>query len=867
MVGVLMVAEKPSLALSIAQILSNHKCVSRKGFNGACSVHEWTGSFQGLQGVKFKMTSVCGHVNTLDFPSKYNNWDRVDPSDLFYCSTEKKEATPKLKMPAFLAAEAKNNEFLVLWLDCDKEGENICFEVMNCVLDSMKRPQGGMRQVHRAKFSSITDKDIKLAMNTLVEPDENQSKSVDARQELDLRIGCAFTRFQTKFFQGKYGDLDSSLISYGPCQTPTLGFCVGRHDIIQTFKPETYWTIAVKVKTEIAGRQLVLDWDRQRCFDKEVAQLFLSDVKSHKYAAVTNISSKEKAKERPIALNTVELMRVASSGLGMGPHHAMQIAEKLYIQGFISYPRTESTHYSENFDLKDALRQHQNSSDWGAEVRELLSQGINKPKKGHDAGDHPPITPMRAASRDQLDGDSWRVYDYVVRHFIASLSRNCKYLSTVITITIGDESFSMTGKKTIDPGFTAVMTWQTLLEDDENLPTVNKGDQLIIDDVRLLEKQTSPPDYLTESDLITLMEKHGIGTDASIPVHINNICQRNYVTIGAGRKLIPTTLGIVLVHGYLKIDPDLVHPQMRSAVEEQLDLIAHGRANFKSVLKHTLEIFKLKFQYFVSNISGMDQLFEVSFSTLAESGRPFSRCGKCRRFMKYVMAKPSRLYCNTCDETLNLPQNGNIKLYQELKCPLDDFEILYVTAGGSGKSYVFCPYCYNNPPFSEMRKDMGCNSCTHPTCPHGQNSNGVSQCVECEEGILVLDPASIPKWKLGCNRCDVIIRLFNDAAKVSVLDEKNCSECDAQIMKVEYKEGKTKLEDGELTAEGCIYCDDKLSRLVEKHHAVLMRRRPNRQGMGRGGAGRGRGKPGRGRGGKRGKVPKDKMAQLAAYFV
>lgn len=150
-------------------------------------------------------------------------------------------------MPAFLEKEAKGCDYLVLWLDCDKEGENICFEVIEAVKYSLSKPKPNEQQIYRARFSSITDTDVKRAMANLSVPNESEARSVDARLELDLRIGCAFTRFQTKFFQGKYGDLDSTLISFGPCQTPTLGFCVERHDKIQSFKPETYWVLNVEV--------------------------------------------------------------------------------------------------------------------------------------------------------------------------------------------------------------------------------------------------------------------------------------------------------------------------------------------------------------------------------------------------------------------------------------------------------------------------------------------------------------------------------------------------------------------------------------------------------------------------------------------
>lgn len=210
---------------------------------------------------------------------KYNSWDRVDPVELFTCPTEKKEATPKLRMRQFLSQEAKGCDYLVLWLDCDKEGENICFEVMDAVSRSIRNVYSN-EVTYRAKFSAITEKDIKYAMNNLIRPNENEARSVDARQEIDLRIGCAFTRFQTKFFQGHYGDLDSSLISYGPCQTPTLGFCVQRQDEIQNFKPETFWYVQLSV----GSSDVTLEWARNRIFSKDVANYFMNAVKKHKEA-------------------------------------------------------------------------------------------------------------------------------------------------------------------------------------------------------------------------------------------------------------------------------------------------------------------------------------------------------------------------------------------------------------------------------------------------------------------------------------------------------------------------------------------------------------------------------------------------------
>lgn len=436
-------------------------------------------------------------------------------------------------------------------------------------------------------------------MDNLVLPNKDEALSVDARQEIDLKVGVAFTRFQTRYFQGKYGNLDSRVISYGPCQTPTLGFCVQRYQQITTFKPEKFWSLKTYIIKD--GDEIQLEWDRKKLFDFDVTVMFQKMVTSDGTLKIADVSVKEECKTRPSGLNTVNMLKVASSALGIGPQTAMHLAERLYTQGFISYPRTESTAYPASFDFRSALAVLVHNPLWSNDVRTLLDAGFVKPRQGHDAGDHPPITPMRSATEEGLGTDAWRLYQYICQHFIGTVSPDCRYTRTTIEFTSGGETFHCVGYRVTHKGFTSIMPWLAVSEN--SLPAFKKGDSVSIHKVDIYEGSTTPPDYLSESELISLMEKNGIGTDASIPVHINNICERNYVQVNSGRRLVPTPLGTTLIRGYQCIDADLCLPDIRSFIEQQITLIAKGKADHLQVIQHVIQQFMKKYSYFVKKVT------------------------------------------------------------------------------------------------------------------------------------------------------------------------------------------------------------------------------------------------------------------------
>lgn len=200
--NILSVAEKPSVAKELAAIISKHNpdTIKRAGFSPYNPIYEINNcQFKNQQNAYMKMTSVTGHMMEISFDPAYKNWSGCQPVQLFDAPIIKDVKKENLNIKKTLQAEAKKCNVLLLWLDCDLEGENIAYEVITVCLEANRN-----LDVYRARFSALIERDIYRTLRVPDRPNANMNDAVEARQEIDLRIGAAFTRFQSLRLQKKF---------------------------------------------------------------------------------------------------------------------------------------------------------------------------------------------------------------------------------------------------------------------------------------------------------------------------------------------------------------------------------------------------------------------------------------------------------------------------------------------------------------------------------------------------------------------------------------------------------------------------------------------------------------------------------------
>ncbi|KAK2951585.1 putative DNA topoisomerase 3-alpha [Blattamonas nauphoetae] len=607
MVNVLSVAEKPSVAQAIASALADRGGTRSRPRprNGASPLWEINTTIQG-QPVKMTVTSVRGHVFSLSFPRRYQGFQSCDPIELFDAPVEKVPSNNDIEgLIRTLEVEAKKVSWIILWLDCDREGENISFEVLDIVQKANPR-----LKVSRARFSSVIPRELVNAVNNLGVPNELDSQAADARSEIDLRIGYAFTRLQTNFLRQSFPTIFENTVSYGPCQFPTLGFVVDRYWKATEFKPEQFWTIDLSIKTDDGTANF--NWHRVRIYDHHLALVLYEICCEINSCTVTRVIQRQRTKLKPLPLSTVTLQKQTARLFHIGAQDTMNIAEGLYSKGYISYPRTETDNFTDSGDVQRLVGIMQEHPQYGAYARRLLQDGeYTFPRKGkNDDKAHPPIHPTKSDG-GELDGNDKRVYDYICRHFLACCSKDALGAETTIFVQLGAEEFTSRGLMVLEKGYLDIFTdekWS-----DHAVPLLKEGDVFVPSTLLLKAGQTSPPPFLSETELITLMDKTGIGTDATIAQHISTIIKRGYAEKDESSKMKPTKVGLVLVDAYDLMGFPLFKPFLRAQMEFDMNRIAKGSKRKDEVLRDSLTSMRNLFAQVKQSLNRMGGAVELHF--------------------------------------------------------------------------------------------------------------------------------------------------------------------------------------------------------------------------------------------------------------
>jgi len=890
-------------------------------------------------------TSVRGHLSGKEFGPQYG-WSACAPSVLFFNAQIETTFKPDMEpLQRMLQTQAKNATTLVLWLDCDREGEAICDEVREVCLESNPR-----LHVYRAKFSTVLPGEIRNALWSLGRVNENLVQAVQARMEIDLRVGAAFTRFQTLRLQKKFDEFSSGgVISYGPCQFPTLGFVVERWARIETFVPEDFWYLEMSLKTEsdgsIAGvstgtdvqqqqppphtsahnrasRPIYLKWKRDRLYDRILTMALYENCLDAQEGVVTNLTGRPKNKWRPVPLATVELQKRASRYLRIGSEVLMTAAEQLYNEGFISYPRTETEKFRPEFEHLPLIQSFQGvDGELGEYATKLLSNNnFQTPRAGpNDDKAHPPITPCKAVDPGTIPDRTKRdIYRLVVKHYLACCSRDATGKETVLTVKIASEEFKATGLMVMERNWLEIYSpWERWSTGQGELPFVQVGSRIRPTSLLMKDGRTTAPQPISEVELISLMDRNGIGTDATIATHITTIQDRSYATKNGQQKFLPTKLGIALVEAYNSMGYQLNKPELRREMEAECNEVANGRKRKQEIMQPILTKMSDCFARVNMEAHKLDHAIARHFTQIGSSdansnvlSANFSLCGGCRNLMTLKQmqnqnqnqnqnnngtnrVQPKVIYCGSCSLGLVLPRGvpspmtdpqGN----QPFCCPICQYQVIKISEGDgyTGREHHLCPKCFSDSPTEYGGSSTGnfrCFTCTHQMCTLAAGAKGgdieVFPCPFCRPGTggKIHLRRNSRGFTLSCSNysgaagCDFTVWLPKEAKTISIPDDnpngeengrdnKICNRCSSgdkivRKVKFQWKPGSVPPH-FEREYLGCVLCDQMLkSDMRITIPQVNQVRQRGRTGTGRQGrAARGRqGRAERGRGAARGR--------------
>jgi len=564
------VTEKFNASVRIATILSGGK--SKRAYVEGTPVFEFT---QGDDRVQ--VVGLRGHIINLDYPDALNDWARVDLKELVWAEPQKVVTAGKIG--AALKTLAAQADEVIIATDFDREGELIGVEALALIREA--RPE---IRVRRARFSALTKWDIEGAFANLVDVDYPLAWSAESRQSVDLAWGAVLTRFISIASK----QLGRDFLSVGRVQSPTLALIVDREREIENFVPQDFWTVHAKFRKDVAGASVEFETSHEHgpFWARGEAETAMAQAESAPQGLVREYLQNEREERPPPPFNTT-MFAAEANRIGFGAAQAMRIAEDLYQSGFISYPRTDNTVYPSTINLRSVLEKL-HESPFAAEARELAGQERIVPSRGRtEATDHPPIYPVQGVGRDKVKReDHWRIYELVVRRFLATVSPNAVAEVAEAKIDLGGQVFLAEGYRIKELGWRKYYPYWIVRE--AVLPPLAVDESLErAGPVALREDRTKPPGRYSEGSLLQEMERLGLGTKSTRHEIIKKLYDRKFIE---GKYPRPTTSGRAVIEALEDHAERITQPEMTAHLEADMEGIATGVRAREDVVRESQQM-------------------------------------------------------------------------------------------------------------------------------------------------------------------------------------------------------------------------------------------------------------------------------------
>ena len=688
----LIITEKPDAAQRIAESLNlKGKPKKAKDRNVPYFLAEWDKPLVIVPALGHLYTVVHEHGRRNYYPVFNFKWA---PRYL----AEKGAGQIKTWVEVFSKLAEKADSYIDA-CDYDIEGALIGYTILRYACGNREKIAS------RMKFSTLTKAELERSYaGRMSHLDFGMIEAGKTRHEIDWLYGVNISRALTiaaNRWSGRY-----TTLSTGRVQGPTLNFLVARERSINSFVPTPYWSILAEM--EIQGKNYPVDY-QTKIIEKKVDADAVIESCSGKACRIEKIEEKTTNVAPPIPFDLGSLQSEAYSLFGYTPRRTGDIAERLYLDALISYPRTSSQKLPPAINYKSILSGLSQENAYQKLASELSQKEELKPREGaKEDPAHPAVYPTGNRAERILDESERRILDLVVKRFMAVFGEPGIKQSMKATVNVNGHFFYLRGRRIQKEGW--MKYYKPYLRSEEvSLPPMKEGETVQLNKMEREDRFTNPPPRYNPSSLLKRMEKEGIGTKATRADIIETLYTRKYIT---GERIVVTDLGFDVIEVLRQSAQPVVSVKLTRDLEEKMEQIQNNNEKRENILVEAVNLLKPVLTELKKREPIIGEALSKAIQKARMQERVIGECPNCHtgkliilfsRRTKKRFIGCTNFFKKTCQTSFPLPQRGAVKPTGRL-CKGCGWPLLFVHIRGKRPwNLCFNPAC---PKKEERRKRL-----------------------------------------------------------------------------------------------------------------------------------------------------------------